>query len=103
MGIKRASFPAATLEKIYDDGGALNVIANDSAFIVITQGRRKAVTFGLAAYGGVLSEQAATLAARGNLVLCAATPWAFCFINETGQAAASISQLRGRHNSRSKC
>lgn len=80
--------PAATLEKIYDDGGALNVIANDSAFVAITSGRRKAATWGLAAHGGTMSEVAASLAARGNLVLCAAAPWAMCFINESGQAAA---------------
>jgi hypothetical protein len=80
--------PAATLEKIYDDDGALNVIANDSAFVVITKGRRKAATWGLAAHGGTMSEAAASLAARGNLVLCTAAPWAMCFINENGQAAA---------------
>lgn len=82
------AIPAATLERIYDDGGALNVIANDSAFIAITKGRRKAATWGLAAYGGTMSEAAASLAARGNLALCAAAPWAMCFINENGQAAA---------------
>ncbi|MBV4467018.1 hypothetical protein KVG95_27265 [Pseudomonas sp. SWRI79] len=80
--------PAATLEKIYDDNGALNVIANDSAFVAITKGRRKAATWGLAAHGGTMSETAASLAARGNLVLCTAAPWAMCFINESGQAAA---------------
>jgi hypothetical protein len=80
--------PAATLEKIYDDDGALNVIANDSAFVAITKGRRKAATWGLAAHGGAMSETAASLAARGNLVLCAAAPWAMCFINQNGQSAA---------------
>lgn len=80
--------PAATLEKIYDDGGAQTVIANDSAFCAITLGRRKAATWGLAAYGGTMSEPAASLAARGNITLCTAAPWAMCFININGQAAA---------------
>lgn len=80
--------PATTLEKIYDDGGAQTVIANGGAFCAITLGRRKAATWGLAAYGGTMSESAASLAARGNIALCAAAPWAMCFINESGQAAA---------------
>jgi hypothetical protein len=80
--------PSATLEKIYDDGGALNVIANDSAFVAITKGRRKAATWGQADYGGAMNELAASLAARGNLVLCVAASSAMCFINESGQAAA---------------
>ncbi|MBV4476853.1 RCC1 domain-containing protein [Pseudomonas botevensis] len=87
--------PAAALEKIYDDDGALNVIANDSAFVTITKGRRKAVTWGLAAHGGTMSEYAASLAARGNLALCTAAPWAMCLINESGQAAAWGSAAHG--------
>ena len=79
---------AATLEKIYDDGGAQTVVANDSAFCVITRGRSKAVTWGLAAHGGVMTEPAASLAARGNIVLCSAAAQAMCFINKDGQAAA---------------
>lgn len=82
------NIPAATLEKIYDDGGAQTVVANANAFCVITQGRRKAATWGLPAYGGVMSDLAASLAARGNIILCSAAPWAMCFINADGQAAA---------------
>ncbi|KJZ45220.1 hypothetical protein [Pseudomonas fluorescens] len=80
--------PAAALEKIYDDNGAQTVIANEHAFCAITQGRKKAVTWGNVSFGGTMSEAAASLAAKGNLVLCAASPWAMCFINANGQAAA---------------
>lgn len=80
--------PAAALEKIYDDNGAQTVIANEHAFCAITLGRKKAVTWGNASFGGTMSEAAASLAAKGNLALCAASPWAMCFVNANGQAAA---------------
>ncbi|WP_175652814.1 hypothetical protein [Pseudomonas sp. Marseille-P9899] len=83
-----AVIPPEALEKIYDDQGAMNVIANDGAFIAITLGRRKAVTWGSAAYGGTMTPAAASLAARGDLAICTASPWAMCFINGSGQAAA---------------
>lgn len=80
--------PAATLDKIYSDGGAGSVIASESAFCAITRTRKIAASWGLASAGGTMSEVAASLAARGNIVLCAASPWAVCFINASGQAAA---------------
>lgn len=80
--------PAATLDRIYSDGGAGTVVANDSAFCAITRVRKTAATWGLATQGGTMTEQAAALAARGNIALCAAAPWAMCFINQNGQAAA---------------
>lgn len=80
--------PAATLDKIYSDGGAGSVIASESAFCAITRTRRTAATWGLASAGGTMSEVAASLAARGNIVLCSASPWAVCFVNASGQAAA---------------
>ncbi|EUB72251.1 hypothetical protein PMI27_004173 [Pseudomonas sp. GM41(2012)] len=82
------TIPADALDKIYNDKGVQTVIANEHAFCAITLDRKKAVTWGSPSHGGTMSEAAASLAAKGNLVLCGACPWAFCFVNDKGQAAA---------------
>ncbi|WKV98847.1 hypothetical protein PYV50_12735 [Pseudomonas sp. H22_DOA] len=85
---KDGVIPALVLTRIYDDDGAFTVIANAGAFCAITNRRKKLLTWGTASYGGTMSEATAALAARGNIVLCVATPWAMCFINESGGYAA---------------
>lgn len=76
------------LQRILDDGGIGSVIAATTAFCAITKDRRKAVSWGRAAEGGDMSASAATLASRGNIVLCKANRWAFLMANTTGQAEA---------------
>lgn len=82
------SIPADRLERILDDGGAGSVIAATSAFCAITKDKRKAVSWGRPAEGGDMSASAATLAARGNIVLCRSNRWAFLMANTSGQAEA---------------
>ncbi|MGY4495142.1 hypothetical protein [Pseudomonas sp. TE3610] len=82
------TIPATILENIMDDGGAELVVAAKSAFCAITRGRRKAFCWGATATGGTMSAAASELSARGNIILCKAASWAFCIVNQSGQAEA---------------
>lgn len=82
------TIPAASLERILDDGGVQSVIAATTAFCAITKNRRKAVSWGRTGEGGDMSSSAAVLAARGNIVICKAARWAFLMANSSGQAEA---------------
>lgn len=77
--------PADTLEKISDDGGALTVIAAARAFAALTRDHRRAYAWGDRANGGEMNANAASLASRGNIMLCKAASWAFCIVNNNGQ------------------
>jgi len=79
---------AAAIAAIYDDGGAATVVAAQTAFCALTRTRRKAVSWGHASHGGTMNEQAASLANRGDIILCKAAAWAFCIINQDGLAEA---------------
>ena len=78
---------AADLERILDGDGAKHVIANRDSFVVITSRRATALSWG-GPYGGVMSEEARTMAARGYIVMCASTAYAFCIVNNAGGIAA---------------
>ncbi|MBJ2234536.1 hypothetical protein JFT61_06845 [Pseudomonas fluorescens] len=78
---------AADLEKILDGEGAQHVVANRDSFVVITKRRATALSWG-GPYGGVMSEEARILAARGYIVMCASTAYAFCIVNDGGGIAA---------------
>ncbi len=78
---------AGQIETIMIGGGVGHIIAARNAFCAITKSKR-VVVWGNTAHGGVLSAEAQTLNARGNIVMCKASAWAFCMINAFGQAAA---------------
>lgn len=79
-----ATLPAATLNEILNDGGALSVTATMGAFCAITRRSRKAFAWGYATQGGQLSQNAATLSAGGNIILCRASLGAFSIVTSTG-------------------
>ncbi|MNF26207.1 hypothetical protein D3C76_179600 [compost metagenome] len=68
--------------------GVITVVACRNAFCAITKRLRRLVTWGHPSYGGVMSDAARELAARGSIVLCKASAWAFCMVNSRGQAEA---------------
>ncbi|MFK0087543.1 hypothetical protein ACIQUS_09610 [Pseudomonas sp. NPDC090755] len=79
---------AEHIEMLHDLDGVVEVIASRNAFCAITKRRGRLVTWGHASHGGVMSTAARELAARGNIVLCKASAWAFCMVNRFGQAEA---------------
>lgn len=89
------TIPPNTLEAIMGDGGVNTAFAATTAFCAITRNSRKAVSWGLPAEGGVMSASAAQIAARGGVLLCKATRWAFCIITDRGEAEAWGAQLYG--------
>lgn len=83
------------LEEIMDQDGAKHVLANRDSFVIITKRRSKALSWG-GPYGGVMNDAAKLLSARGNIVMCAATAYAFCMINSGGEIAAwGVSNMGG--------
>ncbi|NCE90365.1 hypothetical protein [Pseudomonas sp. L13] len=72
---------------IRSNGGANHVVANRDSFVVITHESAIATSWG-GPYGGVMNKDAEDLAARGDIVMCAGTPYAFCMVNRGGRIAA---------------
>ncbi len=82
------TIPVEQLRQILEDDGIESVIAATTAFCAITRRRRIAVSWGRVGEGGNMSEGAANLALRGNIILCTANRWAFVIANQWGQAEA---------------
>ena len=82
------TIPVEQLRQILNDGGIESVVAATTAFCAITRGRRLAVSWGRVGEGGNMSDGAANLALRGNIILCTANRWAFLIANQSGQAEA---------------
>ncbi|EBX6688916.1 hypothetical protein ACV50R_003266 [Salmonella enterica subsp. enterica serovar Newport] len=78
------SIDSQTLDDIADDGGVYTVVASNGAFCAITQGRKKAVAWGNRSYGGLISGDALSVAARGKIVLCRASNTSFAIISKAG-------------------
>ncbi|OCW21677.1 hypothetical protein C9382_14735 [Pseudomonas aylmerensis] len=76
------------LTYILDQDGVEQVVANRNAFCAITKYRRRAISWGAAAYGGTMNEDAKRLAAGGNILLCRGSAWAFCMFNNSGLSAS---------------
>ncbi|WP_421551328.1 hypothetical protein [Pseudomonas yamanorum] len=75
------------IEEILDQDGVVQVVASRNAFCAITKRRSKALAWG-GADGGLMTEAAKALAARGGIVMCKGAAWAFCMINSFGDAEA---------------
>lgn len=75
------------IEAILDDDGVDLVVASRNAFCALTKRRRKAVSWG-GAEGGVMSAAARELSARGGIVMCKASAYAFCMANRFGNFEA---------------
>lgn len=75
------------INDILDNGGANHIVANRDSFVVVTRGRAKATSWG-GPYGGLMNKDAEDLAAGGDIVMCAGTPYAFCMVNRGGRIAA---------------
>ncbi len=75
------------IETILDDDGVVQVVASRNAFCAITRRRRKAVSWG-GAEGGTMTDAAKALSARGGIVMCKGSAWAFCMMNRFGDIEA---------------
>lgn len=82
------TIPPDRLEQILNDGGVQSVIAATTVFCAITRSRRRAVSWGRPLEGGNMSPSAASLAIRGNIIICKAARWAFLMVNAAGEAEA---------------
>ncbi|HFW4533972.1 TPA: hypothetical protein ACIBQR_002725 [Salmonella enterica subsp. enterica serovar Chester] len=78
------SIDSKTLDDIADDNGVYSVVASNGAFCAITQGRKKAVAWGNRTYGGLISGDALSVAARGKIILCRASNTSFAIISKAG-------------------
>ena len=77
---------APEMETIIDQDGVDQVVANRNAFCAITKRRKRAVSWGYAPYGGTMGDSTKQFAARGNIMLCVGSAWAFCMVNSSGQS-----------------
>ena len=75
------------IEEILDQDGVTDVVANRDSFVAMTKRRSKVVAWG-GAHGGMMSEAAKQLSARGNIVMCASSAYAHCIVNKAGEMAA---------------
>jgi hypothetical protein len=79
------AIPSSKYEAIIDDGGVSSVIASTTAFVrLLTIDIRPSVGGGWG--GGLMSATASLIAARGGVMLCKASRWAFCMVTERGEA-----------------